>query len=52
LTESAHVAEVWAEALAGLRDTDSQTEHDAAYHHLRRVVRDLYGSTGTCSDLR
>ena len=51
-TESAQVARVWAEALADLRDADSQGERDAAYEHLQRVVRALYGSTGTCPNLR
>ena len=52
LTESAHVAKVWAAALAEIRDADSQAARSAAYEHLRRVVRDLYGSTGICPNIR
>jgi hypothetical protein len=52
LTESAHVAGVWADALSATRDAGSQADRTAAYDHLRRVVRELYGSTGTCPNLR
>lgn len=52
LRESAHVAEVWADALAEIRDADSQAERGAAYDHLQRVVGDLYGSTGSCPNIR
>jgi hypothetical protein len=52
LIESAHVADVWAAALSNLRAADSHTERSAAYDHLRRVVKDLYGSTGRCPNIR
>jgi hypothetical protein len=52
LIESAHVAEAWAGTLADIRDADTVAERSAAYQHLRRVVKDLYGSTGICPRLR
>jgi hypothetical protein len=52
LTESAQVAQVWAAALADIRDADSQAGRSAAYEHLRLVVRELYGSTGACPNIR
>jgi hypothetical protein len=52
LAESAHVADLWADALAAIRNAGSSADRTAADNHLRRVVRDRYGSTGTCPNLR
>jgi len=52
LMESARVARVWADALESVRGAKSQAERDGAYDKLRRVVRELYGSAGTCPNIR
>ena len=50
-TEGAQVAEVWAAALAAIRDADSEAELTVAYDHLQQEVQRLYGSTDTCSNI-
>ncbi len=52
MPESAHAAQVWGDALADLGAAGTQEERNQAHEHLQRVVRELYGSTGSCPDLR